>query len=289
MGRSRSKPKAPCRADTRGGQWAGLPWVVIDSPAYQALSLYARAVLVEIVRRMDGFNNGKIAISQREIAARLGTSNFRAIGKAIAELMQHGFLLVSAEGEWAQRKAREYRLTFVSTQKGHLIIPATNDYLHWAPTQKSGADDVSAETGKSADDVSARPPFAADDVSARIARHQRKTAISAKSSADDVSSLIGKPYPPSGNGGEPTWTDIRNGGRSPAPGDDLINQTERAELRSLVIDYLDRTQSYARDIARHPACLSAGVTDRHLTSIRTGRNGGVKRRHAEAVKAAISN
>jgi hypothetical protein len=289
MGRNRTKNKAPCKGDTRGGQWAGLPWVAIDSPAYQALSLYARAVLVEILRRMDGFNNGKIAISQREIAARLGTSNFRAIGKAIAELMQHGFLVVSAEGEWAQRKAREYRLTFVSTQKGHLIIPATNDYLHWAPTRKSGADDVSAEMPKSADDVSARPPFAADDVSARIANHQRKTAISAKSAADDVSSLICKPYPPVKNEGEPTWSDIRKGYRSNPPADQILDQAEKADLRSMVIDYLHRTNCYARDLAQHPACRSAGVTEGHLSKIRTGRNGAVRRHHADAIITAISN
>lgn len=289
MGRSRSKPKAPCRADTRGGQWAGLPWVVIDSAAYQALSLYARAVLVEIVRRMDGFNNGKIAISQREIAARLGTSNFRAIGKAIAELMQHGFLEVSAEGEWAQRKAREYLLTFVSTQKGHLIIPATNDYLHWAPTQKSGADDVSAEMPKSADDVSARPPFAADDVSARIASHQRKTAISAKLSADDVSSLICKPYPPSRNGGEPTWTDIRSTVRTPGPVVDVITRQEKADLRSLLVEHLAEPGRHAIDIVRHPACQAVRLTSDKISRIRNGRTGHVRRSVADAIITAILN
>lgn len=191
MGGRRAKKQAPCRGDTRGSQWAGLPWVVLDSPAYQTLGLYARAVLLEIVRRMDGYNNGQIAISQREIGARLNLTSYGKIGKAIAELMQHGLLDITTEGDWGQRMAREYRLTFVSTQKGHLIMPATNDYLHWAPIQKSGADDVLADTPKSADDPSAGPRIAVDDVSARIKGHRRKTAISANHAADDVSSLIG--------------------------------------------------------------------------------------------------
>lgn len=289
MGRSRSKPKAPCRADTRGSNWAGLPWVVIDSPAYQALSLYARAVLVEIVRRMDGFNNGKIAISQREIAERLGTSNFRAIGKAIAELMQHGFLEVSAEGEWAQRKAREYRLTFVSTQKGHLIIPATNDYLHWTPREQSGADDVSANNAKSADTSSAERTIPADHVSARIAGHQRKTAIPAKSAADDVSSLISKPYPPCENGAGPSWTDVRNSNRTLGPVVDVIDPQEKAALRSRLIEHLSQPGRNAFDIVKHPACRGLGLTSSKLSRIRHGRSGHVRRNLAAAIITAISN
>lgn len=201
---ARKKPVADCRADTRGGKWAGLPHVVLDSPAYLALGYLARSVLVEIVRRMNGYNNGQIAISQRELAARLNTTNFRAISRAIAELMQHGFLVIATEGDWKPRLAREYRLTFVNTMQGHFSKPATNDYLHWTPKPKSGDDDVSAGKARSADDVSAGPRKSADDVSARIANHRRKTAISENPAADDVSSLICKPYQGDQNTGETT-------------------------------------------------------------------------------------
>lgn len=211
MGRNSKKPKADCIADTRGGAWAGLPHVILDHPAYLSLSMLARAILVEMVRRMNGYNNGKIAFSQRELAARLGTQNFRAIGRGIAELMQVGFLDLSAEGQWKQRKAREYRLTFVNTMQGHLRMPATNDYLHWVPTRKSGADNGSAETPPSADHGSARPRFSADDVSARIASRQRKTAILPQSAADHGSSLIRKPYPQSENDGSLTIITPLNG------------------------------------------------------------------------------
>ncbi|MDB5662874.1 MAG: hypothetical protein JWN59_1212 [Sphingomonas bacterium] len=61
---ARSKVKADYRADTRGGSWAGLPVCLIESPAYRHLSLYARAILVEITAKMRGWNNGEIAVSQ---------------------------------------------------------------------------------------------------------------------------------------------------------------------------------------------------------------------------------
>lgn len=290
MGRSKGKkPKADCIADTRGGQWAGIPHVVLDHPAWLSRSLLERAILIEMVRRMNGYNNGKIAISQRELAMRLGTQNFGAISRATAGLMEAGLIDVNAEGDWKQRKAREYRLTFVNTMQGNFRIPATNDYLHWTPTQKSSADNGSAETPQSADNGSAEPRLSADDVSARIRGRQRKTAISPESAADHGSALIGKPYPPVKNEGEPTWSDIRKGYRSNPPADQILDQAEKADLRLLVIDYLHRTNGYARDLAQHPACRSAGVTEGHLSKIRTGRNGAVQRHHADAIITAISN
>lgn len=192
---SRKKQKADCRADTRGGPWAGIPVCVINSPSYRDLGLWARAILVEITARMNGYNNGKIAMSQREISDALGNSNMRKIGRAVAELIEHGFLDVSAEGIWKQRQAREYRLTFINTMQGHFTKPATNDYLKWQPKKKSSHDDASAGKGKSADGVSASANLAADDASARKPQKPQSFVKLPKNSADDASSLICKPYP----------------------------------------------------------------------------------------------
>lgn len=191
---ARRKDKADHRADNRGGPWAGLPHCVLDSPAYQHLSLWGRAVLVELVRTMNGYNNGSIVLSQRQIADRLRTSNFRQIGKAVAELMQHGFVDVEADGRWKQRMAREYRLTFVNTGKPGHYKAATNEYRAWTPTapaQLSGADTVSADPPNPAEPVSARHPFAAEPVSAGLNGKLPKTPFG---SAEPVSSLIDKPY-----------------------------------------------------------------------------------------------
>ena len=183
---------------------------------------------------MNGWNNGAIVLSQREIAAALSTTNFRAIGKGIAELMQHGLIDVSAEGQWKERQAREYRLTFVTTK----AQPATNDYLKWAPSEKSGADDVSAADHQSADGVSARPRNAADDVSARIADHRRKTAIPENVAADDVSSLIVKPYPPAETAHDQDQSaPLKDPYSSAGPRFDNETEAQAVEVRSALAAY----------------------------------------------------
>jgi hypothetical protein len=189
--------QAECRANNRGGRWAGIPLCVIESAAYRDLSLWARAILVELVAKMNGYNNGSIAVSQRQLSEALSNSNYRKIGAAIAELMQHGFIEVTAEGDRRERVAREYRLTFVNTVTNGKHVQATDDYRDW---QKSGADGVSAIKGISADDVSARIKKAADDASARKLAKQRSSAPfddNPPFSADDTPpSLICMPYPP---------------------------------------------------------------------------------------------
>lgn len=186
MGKRRAR--ADHRADTRGGGWGGLPHCVTDSLAYRHLSLWARAVLVELVREMNGYNNGEIALSQRQLAERLRTSNFRRIGRAIAELMEHGLIDVAVEGQWKERQARQYRLTFVNTGKPGSYRPASNEYRDWKPSrEKSGVEPVSAKTAKSAEPVSADRPNAAEPVSAEVNGKLPKSPLA---SAEPVSSLI---------------------------------------------------------------------------------------------------
>ena len=124
-----------------------IPKCVVGSEAYRTLSLVARAILVEIVATFDGHNNGAIHISYAQLAARLNRKNQAPIGPAIAELMQHGLLDLSAESIWRERKAREYRITFANTSDiiGR-TIPATNDYLKFDATDVVAAKRKTATT-----------------------------------------------------------------------------------------------------------------------------------------------
>lgn len=186
---ARSKPKADCRADTRGGSWAGLPKCLIDHAAYRHLGLHARAVLVELTARMTGYNNGKLAVSHREMREALRCSP-RAIVAATAELIEHGILAVAADAKWKDNRAREYRLTFIST-KG---AGATNDYLGWKPPiAKKIATDVVAVGGLSATHAVAARPFAATHAVTAKVTARRETPYSA---ATHVVALIDIPYPP---------------------------------------------------------------------------------------------
>jgi hypothetical protein len=154
--------------------------------------LWARAILIELVREMNGYNNGEIGLSQRQMGERIGTSNYRRIGPAIAELMEHGLIDVSAEGVWKQRLAREYRLTFVSTGKPGHYKPATNEYRAWKPKEKSCVAAVSAGAPKPADPVATERSCAAATVAADLNGKLPKTLTG---SAETVASLINKPYP----------------------------------------------------------------------------------------------
>ncbi|QZP08190.1 hypothetical protein [Caenibius sp. WL] len=188
---ARKRLQADQRADLRGGKFIGLPTVVHKSEAYRSLPVFERAVLTEMLATFNGYNNGKLVVSHRQLAAALGNSNFGRISRAIAALIEHGLLDIATESLWKQRRAREYRLTFINTGSPPYVRPATNEYLSW---RKNDADDVSAETPQSADDVSARSVSAADDVSATAGAEPQNCVGGPISSADDVSALISKPY-----------------------------------------------------------------------------------------------
>lgn len=181
--------KADCRADTRGGHWAGIPVCVIDSAAYKDCSVHAKAALVELVARMNGYNNGKIAVSQRQLTEALRCSP-RKIVRCIAELMEHGLIDVHAEGKWKERMAREYRITFVTTKNGS----ATNEYLRWKPAEKSGATASVSKGGEFGSGAIAdfRNPDTA--VVTALSPAGRKTTNSENWPASDAASLISKPY-----------------------------------------------------------------------------------------------
>lgn len=168
------KRKADHSAATRGGGWTGLPHCVQDSNAFKSLSLYARVILLEIIRKFNGYNNGEIALSQRELGHRIQSTNYRKIGAATAELMEKGLIDVRTNGVWKARMAREFRLTFVSTGSFHRPVAATNDYLNWSEGN-SDADHASANSDHSDDNASASGQKTDDIASSTISEKWRKT------------------------------------------------------------------------------------------------------------------
>lgn len=163
MGKKRAQ--APLHsADTRAVNgikgFAGLPKCVLKSEAYRTLSLMARAILVEIAGTLDGNNNGETHVSYADLTKALNRRNQAPIGPAIAELVAHGLLDISAESVWQERKAREYRLTFVNTTDSiGRPIRATNDYLQFPHGGKNDA----------TNGVAARPKAVTPFVAAKMA------------------------------------------------------------------------------------------------------------------------
>ena len=185
------RKQADHRADLRGEPFIGLPAAVVYSEAYTRLSCDARAVLTEILGRFNGYNNGLIGISSRELCTRLKTSNARRIRDAVRDLFATGLIDIAVEGKWKARQARLYRLTFVSSGKAPPFQPATNEYAKNPSRVFSGADNASAEKPRFAERASAGTLGLADNASAEP---NGKPPSGGLSAADNASTLIVKPY-----------------------------------------------------------------------------------------------
>ena len=91
---SRRKSNA---AQRDAGGFIALPWAVIDSPAYAALSMHARALLVDIARQYVRDNNGRLLLTRERMAERGWKSN-DMLTKARRELEAAGFLYQTVRG-----------------------------------------------------------------------------------------------------------------------------------------------------------------------------------------------
>jgi len=106
---------------------------VMESVAWRHASMRARSILLVLLFHHNGWNNGTLSISVKQIGKALGNQNHAANGQALAELMQLGFVECTSGADHGQAKARTYRITFVSTGEGKRVQPATHDYQSWRP------------------------------------------------------------------------------------------------------------------------------------------------------------
>jgi Fe2+ or Zn2+ uptake regulation protein len=96
------------------GRFAALPHDVLDSPGYLGTSPAARAVLVELVRLHNGFNNGAIALGVRKAASRCNISP-ATVARALQELADAGLVDCTGKGSFRirNREASTFRLTWL--------------------------------------------------------------------------------------------------------------------------------------------------------------------------------
>ena len=116
-----------------GAKHVRMYWWLLDSPAYRHLSCYGRALLVEVIYRHNGENNGHILMSVREAADRLGIAPNTA-WKAFAELQDKGFIRTAKAGSFTlkRRHATEWALTMFAVGD----IKPTKDFMNWEPPKK---------------------------------------------------------------------------------------------------------------------------------------------------------
>lgn len=115
-----------------GGDFIQLPRPMLRSAAFLSLSRRARCALLVLVERFSGFNNGRIGLAIDDLGGALGNQNHRANSRALAELIERGFVECMADANHVKSKAREYRLTFIESGHGGKDR-ATNEWRDWTP------------------------------------------------------------------------------------------------------------------------------------------------------------
>ena len=134
------------------GKFARLPLTVIDTPSWRALSSTAQALFPWLLMEFKGEkynNNGKISLSVRQAAERMGVAKDTA-AKAFRELQAKGFIVVkkgASLGVEGHGKCPEYEITFIAT----LQKEASKLYLDWSEDEDFPifAHPVKNPTGKS--------------------------------------------------------------------------------------------------------------------------------------------
>lgn len=130
MKRGKARPQ---RAWNGGDGYVLTPHRVFDF-AVNKLSFRAFAAFCVLIRRFNGFNNGKIGLALSGLDESLGTKNRSANAAALHEVIAYGLVRIARHSHREQRLAREYRLTFIETCSGDDLLPATNEWLRYEST-----------------------------------------------------------------------------------------------------------------------------------------------------------
>lgn len=109
---------------------------IYDSDAFKNLKSSSRDVLLELIRRHNGLNNGYISLSCREVALKYKIGK-GTVSKCFQQLQLHGFIEPIKVGAFTIRHATEWRLTFEPTKNNHgKKIPPTHEWKQYDTTLK---------------------------------------------------------------------------------------------------------------------------------------------------------
>lgn len=112
---ARSSRKRHGASSRDAGGFVPIPWLVLDSPAYQTLSHPAKALLVEIARQFHGDDNGRMIVTLAHLKPR-GWTSYDTIQRAKQELLDAGLIHETVKGH-RPNKASWYALTWLSLDK----------------------------------------------------------------------------------------------------------------------------------------------------------------------------
>src|SRR5271170_8062899 len=146
------------RRSVIAGQFITHPRQMIESPAWQVLSLTARKALDRIeIEHMDhgGAENGKLPCTYLDFEKWGVHKNY--VARALRELEALGFIETTKKGyrgAAGRRQASEYRLTYVTAlNAGKRDATGTHDYLKIKTAEEAKAMASAARSGANARNI----------------------------------------------------------------------------------------------------------------------------------------
>lgn len=103
------------------GPFVAIPWIVLDSQAYQQLSANARSLLLEVARQLSKNNNGTLLLSRAYLSQR-GWKSVDMLTKGKKELVRHGFIHETVIGG-RPKKASWYAVTWYRLDRNPKFDP----------------------------------------------------------------------------------------------------------------------------------------------------------------------
>jgi hypothetical protein len=120
-------------------RYVALPHYMMNTVAWQRLSVTARAAWLEFVRVHNGANNGRIAMPSRTLGKRLGVSKTTAERAIKKELLTFGFLeMTKASTFTIKRRAAEYLLTHIPDDRTDPKGPPARTFQNIGKVAPSG-------------------------------------------------------------------------------------------------------------------------------------------------------
>lgn len=127
------------RTKTQHSFFAAIELFLLATPAWRSLSLAARAAYIEVAALYNQSNNGRLALSARQLAERMPISRATAT-RAFQELTKKGFIVAAKPSGFnmktGERRATEWRLTRYRCDVTGEI--GTKAFMTWRPDQMIG-------------------------------------------------------------------------------------------------------------------------------------------------------
>lgn len=265
--------QGPQKPDHKGS-FTMTPRKVTGSLAWRHLSFRARAVLQAFQDRHNGFNNGEIGFGLKEIGSAIGSKGHGANAKAVAELIEKGFLEMTSDFDRAASKVRQYRITFIPTGRDRNLKPATNEYLDWRPGPKDARKFGGANIAPSATESGA--PLGANTAPMKKVSGANTAPRVTESSGLATPDLGAKTAPLIGNHPNGIFPD----GISTPTGPDHPNDPELVELRQWSRAVIKQVR-FARELL-----AGTGIPEPTFSKFRSGKN--LPSKYRDALRCACA-